>query len=64
MVVELRLLRRFFRIPLRNIPLFYGAFLFRKSAISIFKILIDCPFWRDDFENLFNKNYSKKTKLN
>ena len=53
-----------FWIPLRHIPLFYGACLFRKSAISIFKILIDCPFWRDDFENLFNKNYSKRKKKN
>ena len=38
----------------------YGAYLFSKSANSIFKILIDiCPFKRDDFENRFFKNYSK-----
>jgi len=30
----------------------YSAYLFRKSANSIFKILNYCPFWRDGFVNL------------
>ena len=29
----------------------FGAYLIRKSASSIFKILIDCSFLRKDFEN-------------
>ena len=34
---------------------FNGVYLFSKSANSIFKILIDFPFWRDDFENFNSK---------
>ena len=32
----------------------YGAYLFSKSANAIFKILNDCLFCMDDFENLVN----------
>ena len=32
---------------------FYGKYLFRKSANSIFQILIDCLFLINDFENWF-----------
>ena len=64
MVFDLRILELFFRIHLRPIRRFYGAYLFSKSANSIFKILIDCPFWRDDFENRFIKNYSIRTMKN
>jgi len=49
---------KFFRIHLRPMRLVYGAYLYSKSANSIYKILIDCPFWRDDFENWFYLNYS------
>ena len=40
---------------LRPMRRFYGAYLLNKSAILIFKILIDCSFLRDDFENRFLK---------
>ena len=40
---------------------FYGAYLFIKSANSILKILIDCSFLRNDFENQFLRNYSIAT---
>ena len=46
------IIETYFRIHLRPIRRFYGAYLFRKSANSIFKILNYCPFWRDDFVNL------------
>ena len=46
---------------------FYRAYLFSKSANSIFKILIDCPFWRDYFENhffkVFNDDHEKCNKI-
>ena len=66
MVVELTcsIIENFFRIHLRPIRRFYGAYLFSKSANAIFKILIDCPFWRDDFENRFFFNYSMTTRKN
>ena len=44
-----------FGIHLRPLRRFWGAYLFSKSANSIFKILIDCSFWRDDFLKLFKK---------
>ena len=37
-----------FRNHLRPMRGFYGAYLFNKSANSIFKILIDCPLWSDN----------------
>ena len=40
------------------------SYLFSKSAKSIFKILIEYPFWRDDFENPFYKHHSKTTNKN
>ena len=43
---------------------FYGAYLFSKSANSIFKILLHCPFWRNDFEKWFFKNYLITTTKN
>ena len=66
MVVELIMqywMSIFFRINLRPIRRFYGAYFFSKSANSIFKILIDCPFWKDDFENRF-LNHSMTTTKN
>ena len=62
LVVELRLYYwEFFRIHLRR---FNGADVFSKSTNAFFKILIDCPFLRDDFENRFCLNYSKTTTKN
>ena len=54
MVAELRLQYYWdiFRIHLRPIRR-YSAYLFSKSANSIFKILINCLVWRDNFENWF-----------
>ena len=66
-IVELRyfsIIMTFFRNHLRPIRRFYGPYLFSKSANSIFKVLIDCPCWRDDFKSRFYKNYSKPTKKN
>ena len=56
-----------FRIYLRPNRRFYCAYLIRKGANSIFKILIDFPFRRDDFENrfhlkLFNDDHEKSNK--
>ena len=45
--------REFFRIYLRPLRRFYGAYLLSKTANSILKILIDRSFLRDDFENRF-----------
>ena len=53
-----------FRNHLRPMRGFYGAYLFSKSANSNFKILIDCSFLRDDFENRFLKNYLISTTKN
>ena len=47
--------------PMRR---FYGVYLFSKRANSIFEILIECSFLRDDFENWFLKNYSITTAKN
>ena len=64
MVVELRLRYYWGKnwFQLRPNRRFYGAYLFRK--VAIFKILIDCPFWKYDFENRFYLNYSKTTMTN
>ena len=59
MVVEVRMqyCREIFWIPLSLMRRFYGAYLFSKSANSIFKILKDFLFRKNDFENRFFKNY-------
>ena len=54
----------FFRNHLRPIRSFYGAYLFSKSANSIFKILIDCSFSGDDFKKRYSTNYSITTTKN
>ena len=56
-LIECSLVKIFFRIHLRPVRRFYGAYLFNKSANSIFKILLQCPFWRKwrDFKNWFFK---------
>ena len=46
------------RFHLRHMRRIY-PYLFSKSANSIVKILINCSFWKDDFENRFLTNYSK-----
>ena len=51
----------FFRNHFRPMWRIYVTYLFRKSANSNFKILIDCSFLMDDFENRFLKNYSSTT---
>ena len=62
MVVELRkqFCREFFMKYLRSIGWFYGVNLSSKSANSVFRI--DCPFWRDYFENRFFYFSMKITK--
>ena len=53
-VVELSLqyiMGTFFRNPQRPMRRFNGAYLFCKSANSIFKIIIVCSYLRDGFEN-------------
>ena len=60
----LRTITRFYSAYLRTITRFYSVYLFSKSANSIIKILIDCIFWVDDFENQFYEKYSKTTKKN
>ena len=61
MVVELR--KHYCRDIFKGLicETFYGAYLFRKSTNSIFT---NCPFWRDDLENPFFKNYSMTTANN
>ena len=49
---------------MRPIIRFNGAYLFSKSENSVFKILLHCPFWRDDFENRFFLIYSITTTKN
>jgi len=44
MVVELSIVENFFGIHLRPMRRFYGAYMFSKSANSIFKTFIDCSF--------------------
>ena len=51
-----------FKNHLTPMKRFYSAYLFSKSANLIFKILID--FLRDEFENRFQKKYSKTTTKN
>ena len=51
MVAELRMQYCRDREIERSFRNFYGAYLFSKSVNLIFKILIECPFWRDDIEN-------------
>ena len=58
------IIENFFRLHLRPMRCFYDGYFFSKSANAIFKILIDCPFCRDDFENRFYLNYSMTTKKN
>ena len=41
--------------PMRPMRGFASEQLFSKSANSIFKIPLDCLFWKDDFENWFIK---------
>ena len=53
-----------FRNPLRPMIRFYDAYLFSKRANLNFKILIDCLFLTDDYENSFLKSYSIMTKKN
>ena len=55
------LLRIFFGIHLRPFRRFYGAYLFSRSANTTFKILIDGPFWRGWFWELF---YTEKCNEN
>ena len=52
-IVKLRLHinEKFCRVHLRHVRRFYAAFLFSKRVNAIYKIFIDCSFWRDDFEN-------------
>ena len=40
------IIEKFSRIHLRSIKRFYGKYLFSKSENWLFKILIDCLFWR------------------
>ena len=49
--IAVLLRNNFLGLILDLLDVFTGAYLLSKSANSIFKILIDCPFWRDDFEN-------------
>ena len=57
MVVELRV--KYLRLMRR----FYGAYLFSKSANSIFEIHIDCSFvWMDDFEICFFNSHDYWSK--
>ena len=67
---ECSVVEKFFRIHLRHIRRLHNAYFVSKSENSIFKILIDWSFWRDDFENQFKiitttKNVTKfDSKLN
>ena len=64
---ECSIVETFFKIPLRLMRCFYGAYLFSERANSIFETLIDCSFWRarrDDFENRFFFNSSRTTTKN
>ena len=56
--------RNFLRNHLRPFLRFYGAYFFSESANSILKILTDCSFLRNDFENQFLRNYSIATTKN
>ena len=63
-LTEMKYCLEIFRIHLRPMRRFYGAYLFSKSAIPIFKILLGFPFWRDDFwesvfKTLFNNDDDK-----
>ena len=48
LMLRMQLCTEIFRIHLKR---FYGAYLFSKSANAIFKVLIDCLFRWDDFDN-------------
>ena len=51
-------------VLLRPILRFYGAYLFRKRGISIFKSSLIVYFGGMTFKNQFFKNHSKTTKKN
>ena len=55
------IVKKSFRTHLRSIKPVDPAYLFSRRQNSIFKILINRLFWRDDFENQFIKNHSMTT---